>query len=163
MIYKYILLINLIIIYIATNNIVIFIVLFFIENFLQLFSLFLILISRYNLRIREARDGLSKYSLRKNLVNCGFKPKCPNSKYRNIDGSCNNLRDPLLAQSNTAFSRLAAPAYADGVNKPRISVTGAELPNARLVSSVAATDKNIFDRNLTIFVMQWGQVSHLFI
>jgi hypothetical protein len=40
MIYKYILLINLIIMYIATNNIVIFIVLFFIENFLQLFSLF---------------------------------------------------------------------------------------------------------------------------
>ncbi len=113
--------------------------------------------------IQEARDGLSEYSLSQDLVNCGVKPKCPNSKYRNIDGSCNNLGDPVLAQSNTAFTRLAAPGYADGVNKPRISVTGAELPNARLVSSLAATDKNITDKNLTIFVMQWGQVSHLLI
>jgi hypothetical protein len=115
------------------------------------------------LSIREARDGLSKYSLSKDLVNCSFKPKCPKSKYRNIDGSCNNLRDPLWAQSNTAFTRLVAPAYADGVNKPRISVTGAELPNVRLVSSVAATNKNMINKKLTIFFMQWGQVSHLFV
>jgi hypothetical protein len=108
------------------------------------------------LTIQEERDGLSEYSLSKDLVYCGFEPECPNSKYRNIDGSWNNLRYPLLAQSDTAFTRLAAPAYADGVDKPRVSVTGAELPNARLVSSVAATEKNITDKNLTIFVMQWG-------
>jgi len=58
---------------------------------------------------------------------------------------------------------LVPPAYADGLDEPRISVTGEELPGARVVSSAAATEHNLNDKKFTLMVMQWGQVSHLFV
>jgi peroxidase len=118
--------------------------------------------NRFNLTNEQARDGLLHYSLQNTDLKrfCFREPVCEYSKYRTIDGSCNNLRKPLWAKSNTAFSRLVPPAYADGINKPRISVTGGQLPSARVVSVAAATDRNITDKKFTLFVMQWGQVCH---
>ena len=36
------------------------------------------------------------------------------SKYRNIDGTCNNLRKPKYGKSNTPLQRLLKPSYQDG-------------------------------------------------
>ena len=37
------------------------------------------------------------------------------SKYRNIDGSCNNAIKPKYGKSNTPLQRLLAPAYKNGI------------------------------------------------
>jgi peroxidase len=82
-----------------------------------------------------------------------------NSKYRTIDGSCNNEQSPHWGMSRTPFERLLRPTYDDGVYAPRTrSVTRrATLPSARLISSTVSEDINNPDRNFNLFVMQWGQ------
>ena len=111
-----------------------------------------------------ARDGLVKYSLLHTELekHCFKGPTCDQSKYRTADGSCNNLQHPLWGKSNTPFERIVPPAYADGLSNLRESVEGGELPNVRLVSVKAATDRNITDKQYTLLVMQWGQVFAIF-
>ncbi len=118
--------------------------------------------NRFNLTNEQARDGLLQYSLQNTDLKrfCFRESVCEDSKYRTIDGSCNNLGNPLWGKSNTAFERIVPPAYADGINKPRISYSGRQLPSARVISVAAAMDKNITDKKFTLFVMQWGQVCH---
>ncbi len=109
----------------------------------------------------QARDGLSNNGISgTSSGNCIQELDCVNAKYRTIDGSCNNLGKPLWGKSNTAFVRIVPPAYADGLSDPRISHSGGQLPSARVISVGAATDQNIEDKKLTLFVMQWGQVCH---
>lgn len=46
---------------------------------------------------------------------CGTPPAfCPKSQYRSYDGSCNNLRNPVLGTPNTPYNRLLPPKYGDG-------------------------------------------------
>ena len=46
---------------------------------------------------------------------CPPTPICNSSnKYRTIDGSCNNLRNPKFGQAFTPLQRLLPNAYADG-------------------------------------------------
>jgi peroxidase len=133
------------------------------EKFYSYFDFqFEYLIKRFSLTNKEARDGLKDYTIEDTDLRryCIEEPVCQNSKYRTIDGSCNNLGNPLWGKSNTAFERIVSPAYADGINKPRISYSGRQLPSARVISVAAAMDKNITDKKFTLFVMQWGQVCH---
>ncbi len=95
----------------------------------------------------QARDGLQKY----NLYNTPLSQHCPKipvcnkkSKYRTIDGSCNNLNYPLWGKSLTQFTRLVPPAYADGLNELRRSVDGGPLPGPREVSCKASTSHSSF-------------------
>lgn len=39
---------------------------------------------------------------------------CVDSKYRTLDGTCNNLRYPTWGAANTKYGRLVPPKYADG-------------------------------------------------
>ena len=50
-------------------------------------------------------------------VNCTA-DLCFHSKYRSIDGTCNNLANPLWGASLTAFRRLLPAQYEDGFNQP---------------------------------------------
>ncbi|XP_037045776.1 chorion peroxidase-like [Bradysia coprophila] len=54
-------------------------------------------------------------------------------KYRSIDGRGNNLKNPDWGASNTPFSRFGPKNYEDGIYAIRKSVTGSDLPNARLL------------------------------
>ena len=74
---------------------------------------------RFKLTNEQARDGLWKYSLENTELEkfCIKEPDCRQSKYRTADGSCNNPQRPLWAKSNTGFSRLVPPDYADGLSK----------------------------------------------
>nr|AAT27427.1 chorion peroxidase [Aedes aegypti] len=93
-------------------------------------------------------------------------PCSPHSRYRTIDGSCNN---PLPDRTSWGmegypFDRVLEPAYEDGVWAPRIhSVTGNLLPSARVISVALFPDEYRPDPRLNILFMQMGQfISHDF-
>ncbi|KAL0122530.1 hypothetical protein PUN28_007320 [Cardiocondyla obscurior] len=82
----------------------------------------------------------------------------PTTPYRTLSGHCNNLRNPSLGKSLTTFARLLPPAYEDGVSKPRsTSVTGAPLPNPRVISTVIHPDISNLHNRYTLMVMQFAQ------
>ena len=80
----------------------------------------------------------------------------PYRKYRTADGTCNNLYNPHWGKAAGCFSRLLPPDYADGLQAPRVSVTGAPLPNPRILSAVLHRDLN-YPATYTHFTMQYGQ------
>ncbi|CAC5407262.1 PXDN [Mytilus coruscus] len=88
------------------------------------------------------------------------------AKYRTIDGSCNNLRNPTWGKSDTKLRRLTDKdgypmvAYEDGISLPRGYPN--KLPNPRtlsnLVSDSALGPKNQNDRTRTGEAMCFGQL-----
>lgn len=84
--------------------------------------------------------------------------QCQKSRYRTLDGSCNNLQNPIWGLANQRYSRLLTAKYADGVSAPTVSVTGEDLPNSRLVSLVVFGEEDVPDPEFTLVNMQWGQI-----
>ncbi|XP_060648778.1 peroxidase [Drosophila nasuta] len=92
-------------------------------------------------------------------VPCASPPAiCEKTAYRSMDGSCNHLEQPGLGVPNTKYGRLLSPKYADGISAPTRSVTGDELPSARLVSLVVFGEQDVPDPEYTLHNMQWGQI-----
>lgn len=85
-------------------------------------------------------------------------PICEKSTYRSLDGSCNHLEQPQLGMANSRYARLLPPRYGDGISSPTVSVTGEELPSARLVSLVVFGEMDVPDPEFTLINMQWGQI-----
>ncbi|CAH0405563.1 unnamed protein product [Chilo suppressalis] len=85
-------------------------------------------------------------------------PKCPSSKYRTQDGSCNNLEHPYLwGVSRTPFRRVLPPDYGDGISSPRTAVDGSSLPSARDVSVTVHRPSYPHDTSFTVMLAVWGQ------
>ena len=87
-------------------------------------------------------------------------PSCNrNDKFRSVDGSCNNLREPNFGRTGTPYQRILLPEYAAGsLDLPRKSVVrNIELPSARMVSNALSVGDNKADQDNTILVMQMGQ------
>lgn len=88
---------------------------------------------------------------------------CFHSKYRSIDGTCNNLQHPTWGASLTEFRRILKPIYEDGFTKPvgwdkERRYYGFVKPNSRLISTTLISTKKITpDPEITHMVMQWGQ------
>ncbi|XP_055903867.1 peroxidase-like [Eupeodes corollae] len=90
---------------------------------------------------------------------CNLGPKtCVDSKYRSLDGSCNNLANPLYGLANYKFGRLLPPKYSDGIRQPTGSLAGGPLPNARLISLTLFGEQDAPDLDFTLMNMQWGQI-----
>ncbi|XP_024938090.1 peroxidase isoform X4 [Cephus cinctus] len=83
--------------------------------------------------------------------------ECRPGKYRRYDGLCTNLENPTWGSSLSPFSRLLPPRFADGLTAPRISVTGGDLPLARVVSRTMHPDEGYHDHAGTVMVIAWGQ------
>ena len=89
--------------------------------------------------------------------------------FRTIDGTCNNLEDPLLGASSTAFSRLLPASYEDGISSLRgglqarsknIILVGPFLPpnpSPRTISANVVEDREQDELPFTHILMQWGQ------
>merc|ERR1711936_169592 len=87
-------------------------------------------------------------------------PSCPRgSRFRTMDGTCNNLRQPNYGRAGTPFQRILLPEYAKGsVDLPRKrNGDGRELPSARALSNRLADGRNLGDSENTLLVMQMGQ------
>ena len=78
------------------------------------------------------------------------------AQVRSIDGSGNNLADPVLGMADTPLLRVTTVEYSDGLSTP----AGASRPSARAVSN-AVSDQPASDPNFPFqasdFVWQWGQ------
>ncbi|KAK8739717.1 hypothetical protein OTU49_003162 [Cherax quadricarinatus] len=126
----------------------------------------------FNLTTFSYQDLLSpeKLYLLRNLSGCLAHRRtvycddmCFHAKYRTIDGTCNNLRNPLWGASLTGFRRVLAPVYENGFNTPvgwskTKRYHGFFKPSARLVSSrIISTEEVSPDHHCTHMLMQWGQ------
>ncbi|KAH8414416.1 hypothetical protein KR215_005499 [Drosophila sulfurigaster] len=91
----------------------------------------------YGLSYEEIEKGLPTIDTSKTLIREVCPPffagvECRPGKYRRFDGLCNNIEHPTWGAANAPFQRLIGPLYADGINAPRISVTGRDLPFSRV-------------------------------
>ncbi|XP_055676431.1 peroxidase [Lutzomyia longipalpis] len=90
---------------------------------------------------------------------CGVPPtNCVRSRYRTFNGVCNNLVNPGWGMAAGSYSRLLSPKYGDGVASPTTSVTGEDLPNARVISVDVFGERDVPDPKYTLLNMQWGQI-----
>ncbi|XP_068679732.1 peroxidase mlt-7-like [Montipora foliosa] len=88
--------------------------------------------------------------------------KCDKTaEFRTIDGTCNNLDNPLFGAAHTPFGRLILPDYGDGISSLRLADNGEELPNARQTSfqihGSNADGTNPDSSLLSVFFMNFGQ------
>lgn len=81
---------------------------------------------------------------------------CFHQKYRSVDGSCNNLDNPLQGAAGVPFLRLLTPAYEDVVGLP-VGWSGGK-PSARLISrDIISANEVTGDEEFSLMVMQIGQ------
>ncbi|XP_063243494.1 peroxidase-like [Bacillus rossius redtenbacheri] len=116
----------------------------------------------YGLSYEEIEKALPLIDTSKTLIREVCPPflanvECRPGKYRRYDGLCTNLQHPTWGAKNTPFTRLIGPLFADGMNAPRISVTGNPLPPARVVSRTVHPDDGYHDHAGTVMVVAWGQ------
>ncbi|XP_067643898.1 peroxidasin [Eurosta solidaginis] len=116
------------------------------------------LLSREHLHLVAELSGCVEHREKPNCTDM-----CYHSKYRSMDGTCNNLKNPWWGASLTAFTRIAKPIYENGFSTPigwtnNFLYNGFSKPSSRLVStSVIATKDVTPDERITHMVMQWGQ------
>ncbi|XP_025421585.1 peroxidase isoform X2 [Sipha flava] len=83
---------------------------------------------------------------------------CPlRSRYRTVEGSCNNVMEPRKGAALTPFRRQLPADYSDGVWKPRRATDGSELPSAKQVSEDVHRESYEEDHDFTVMLAVWGQ------
>lgn len=114
---------------------------------------------RFNLDSLQGRDGLQRFNIQNTVIadTCPEIPRCPSTKFRSIDGLCNNLENREWGKSLTAYERFLPPSYADGLTLPRVSIDGGPLPSARKVSATLMPDADVPNQQHTLMLMQFGQ------
>jgi hypothetical protein len=96
-------------------------------------------------------------------VNRDQRPCDPNSKYREMDGWCNNLRLPFWGAALTPHIRVTPVRYDDGMSSPRtqsvvISQGGrGSLPGAREISTTLSNNEDRPHPTVTLMTTHFGQ------
>ncbi|XP_037912558.1 peroxidase [Hermetia illucens] len=116
----------------------------------------------YGLSYEEIEKGLPTIDTSKTLIREVCPPffsgvECRPGKYRRFDGLCNNVDHPTWGATMAPFQRLVGPLFADGINAPRISITGSDLPLSRVVSRTMHPDEGYHDHAGTVMIIAWGQ------
>lgn len=109
--------------------------------------------TRHHITKRQAQNTQTPAACQVPGFNCNGAAQ---SRYRNIDGTCNNLNNPLWGARNRPFNRVAQPAYDDGFNVPRGGFN-TRLPNPRWISTQVHFDSTPLNRQVTNMVPQFGQ------
>ncbi|CAK9297511.1 unnamed protein product [Gordionus sp. m RMFG-2023] len=77
--------------------------------------------------------------------------------YRQIDGYCNNLKNPLMGTASSPVQRFIDSDFGDGINDLRRSKDNEELPNPRIVSTTILHTETVNHNDLTHLMMVFGQ------
>jgi len=106
-------------------------------------------------------SSLSGCQEHRQIVKCD--DMCYHLRYRTLDGTCNNLRQPMLGSSFSTLLRLQPARYENNFNLPlgwnaeRV-YNGHRLPSARAVSlGVVNSPRVSSDETFSHMLMQWGQ------
>ncbi|XP_055523846.1 chorion peroxidase-like isoform X1 [Wyeomyia smithii] len=84
----------------------------------------------------------------------------PRSRYRSIDGTCNNLHPERTSwgAAGQPFKKVLPPAYEDGVWAPRThSVNGNKLASPRTISATIIQDVDRPEPHLNLLLAEFGQ------
>ncbi|KAF2363029.1 hypothetical protein FHG87_006214 [Trinorchestia longiramus] len=81
---------------------------------------------------------------------------CSPSRFRTLDGTCNNPDQPRWGAANTPFLRLLPAWYRDGVTEPRGSLSGDDLPSAARISRVAHSGSAVSHAHTSLLVPMWA-------
>lgn len=82
---------------------------------------------------------------------------CFLTKYRTVNGSCNNLEHPQTwGVAMTPFRRSIPANYSDDVSDPRGGFE-TELPSARDISTMVHRPVHREDNNFSVMLAVWGQ------
>ncbi|MCH7519544.1 MAG: peroxiredoxin [Candidatus Dadabacteria bacterium] len=89
------------------------------------------------------------------VVGCHEDSNSNNDETRSIDGSGNNLQDPLMGATFIELLRLVFSDYADGISE----IPEAGLPSARVVSNIVSSQDELIPNTLNAsdYTWQWGQ------
>ena len=108
----------------------------------------------------------SDCSILREVPDCNFPTV---NQFRTIDGTCNNLENPLFGASGTPLTRVTPAYYEDGMSSLRggLQARGRNFfnvgpftkpnPSARVVSESIVRDISKFETPFTHMLMQWGQ------
>lgn len=81
-----------------------------------------------------------------------------NNRFSNIDGSCNNIKNPWFGKSETPYKRYLTPAYQDKLDIPRtMAKNGQSLPNVRRISRALCKENFLVDNHFTHMTAFFGQ------
>ncbi|XKL59209.1 hypothetical protein PGB90_000225 [Kerria lacca] len=85
-------------------------------------------------------------------------PPCKDSKYRRLDGMCNNLNQQTWGGVNTVYTRLLPSIYSDKIRSLPVSVINNEpLPLPRVLSTTLFPQSRIDDPVFTLAMVGWSQ------
>nr|WOJ52303.1 peroxidase-like protein 6 [Halisarca dujardinii] len=97
-------------------------------------------------------------------TNASCSTVCRHSKYRSVDGTCNNLKHVYYGAAVVPFTRLLEADYENDINLPRgwkqsmNNPFSGPKPSARLISSSLLSSREVtHDRRYTLMLMQLGQ------
>ncbi|XP_049540018.1 peroxidase-like [Anopheles darlingi] len=85
-------------------------------------------------------------------------PSDQSSRFRTIDGTCNNLNEPLQGAAMRPYRRLVDAKYADGLWQPALAGSGSPMPNARQLSMAMFGETEMQHPRHTMVSMQFGQL-----
>jgi len=118
----------------------------------------------FNLTKNEVEFGLGLIDLNRTTLadSCSPQPPCTPTKYRSMDGSCNNLQNRDWGKMATPYKRIIPPDYNDGVGEPRsLGKDGSPLPLPRVLTTSVFERGQAAYTQFTTMIMQWGQfISH---
>ncbi|KAJ1348039.1 hypothetical protein KIN20_003251 [Parelaphostrongylus tenuis] len=108
------------------------------------------------MRARQQRLGCAEVQIPAGCKN----NECFHKKFRTIDGTCNNLENPIVGAAFTPYTRLLPSFYGDGIG----SMIGGRLsrrPNAREVSMFLLSTRHAIAGSANSLLAQYGQfISH---
>jgi len=121
-----------------------------------------ILAKEYQVDPGTATEGFALIDTTKTIISEYCPPylatkSCEPHRYRDLEGTCNNLKNPHWGAAQMAHHRFLPYAFADGISAPRISVTGKDLPSPRLISAHVHRDEGFHDHAITFLMVAWGQ------
>merc|ERR1719318_125396 len=89
---------------------------------------------------------------------CTSSAACTDSKYRTLDGSCNNLAHSDWGKAGQPYVRMATNSYTDGLSTVRTSQAGSALPSPRILTQkVFVPGSGQPSEDHTMNLMTWGQ------